>query len=256
MNHIEKTSKAVPSVSVIVPFHNERETLGPIVARLLGVLSRLETAYEVILADDGSTDGSSSVARDLLVSHGPRVQLVSASRRQGKGSALRRGMQVARGEIVVNQDADLEYDPEDLIPIIRKFRDPNIAVVYGSRIKGGNPASYRSYYWGGRLLTAVTNLLFGSEITDEPTGYKAFRSRLLREMPLTSRGFEICPELTGKFLKSGVSIVEVPIRYTPRDFSAGKKIRLWDGAIAIGVLFRIRFFWRPASALRLQATSS
>ena len=147
----------------------------------------------------------------------------------------------ATGEVVLIQDADLEYDPADYGRLLEPFRDPGVQVVYGSRIlHPENPMSYRRYYWGGRFLSLFTNLLFRSSITDEPTCYKAFRTPLLKSLELACEGFEFCPEATAKVLRRGIPIIEVPIRYRPRSIQEGKKIRWYDGVTAVWTLLKYR----------------
>ena len=144
--------------------------------------------------------------------------------------------------MLIVQDADLEYDPNDYAVILDRFTDTGVKVVYGSRILGGGSHSYRRYYWGGRLVTMFANVLYGSHLTDEPTCYKAIRREVLDELELVSKGFEFCPEITAKLLRRGYQIHEVPIRYHPRSFEQGKKISWRDGLIALWTLLRYRFW--------------
>ena len=139
------------------------------------------------------------------------------------------------------QDADLEYDPAEYPALLAPFDDSGVAAVYGSRNLRPNPRSSLSFYWGGRFLSWVANRLYGAHLTDESTGYKVVRTSLLREIGLEARGFEFCPELTGKLLRRGIAIHEVPVSYQPRSWQEGKKIRWTDGLRAIGTLVRCRF---------------
>ncbi|MFO0947881.1 MAG: glycosyltransferase family 2 protein [Planctomycetota bacterium] len=225
-------------VSIIIPCFNEEATLRTLVDRVLAAPTN-GLAREILIVDDQSSDSSRAIAEELQSIHA-EVRALALPRHQGKGSAVRQGIRLATGEILLVQDADLEYDPGDYAALLRPFENPAVQVVYGSRILGSSNRSYSRYYWGGRLLTLVANLLFGTRLTDEATGYKAFRREALEGITLTANGFEFCPELTGKFLRKGLHIHEVPIRYQPRSFEEGKKIRWWDGIIAIWTLLKYR----------------
>ena len=154
---------------------------------------------------------------------------------------MRTGLAQVSGELVLVQDADLEYDPADYAALLEPFADPAVEVVYGSRNLRRNPRSSFSFYWGGRLLSWVANRLFGSHITDEATGYKVIKTGLLRALDLETDGFEFCPEVTAKLLQRGVKIHEVPISYHPRSWEEGKKIKWSDGLVAIWTLIKYRF---------------
>ena len=159
----------------------------------------------------------------------------------GKGVAIITGLKYAQGELTLIQDADLEYDPNDYAALLEPFKDECVQVVYGSRTLKRNKRSSSTFYWGGRLLSWITNLLYGSKITDEATGYKIFSTSLLKDLNLKSKGFEFCPEVTGKILRRKISIREVPISYNPRNWDEGKKIQWQDGFKAIWVLVKYRF---------------
>lgn len=220
-------------LSVIVPVLNEQETLPLILDRVLAV----PVEKEVIVVDDGSTDGTWSV----LQRYADRCKLLRHPMNRGKGAAIRTALPHVTGEIVMTQDADLEYDPEDYPGLIQPIIEGKAEVVYGSRLlKGRSPTAGLTFYLGGRFLTWLANLLFGLSITDEPTGYKVFRSEVLRRFPLRSEGFEFCPEVTALVALNRIPIVEVPIRYNPRSIEEGKKIRWRDGWIAIWTLVRYR----------------
>ena len=233
------SSRADGLVSIIVPFFNERATLPRVVARVLAAPLPAGFRRELILVDDGSTDGSAEAAATALRGD-TGGRLLRLERNHGKGTAVRAGLDAARGELVLVQDADLEYDPDDYPALLAPFADPRVDAVYGSRILGSPNRSYDRYYWGGRVVSLFTTILFGQRITDEPTGYKVVRRELVPELRLAARGFEFCPEITAKLLRSGRRIVEVPIRYAPRSFAEGKKIRARDGAIALWTLLRLR----------------
>lgn len=225
-------------VSIIIPCFNEEATLRPLVERVLAAPTNGHSK-EILIVDDRSTDSSREIAEQLQAVH-PAVRCVALPAHRGKGAAVRQGFAEATGEILLVQDADLEYDPGDYVHLLRLFDVPGVQVVYGSRILGSTNRSYNRYYWGGRLLTWVTNLLFGTRLTDEATGYKAFRREALEGIHLRADGFAFCPELTAKFLRKGLVIHEVPIRYAPRSFAEGKKIRWWDGVIAVWTLLKHR----------------
>ena len=228
----------VRSLTVIVPAYNEAKTIGRVVERLFSV--RLPVPLEVIVVDDGSSDGTADAA---AVFRNPALKILRHAANQGKGAAIRTALACASGDYVLIQDADLEYDPEEIPLLLETAAARRASAVYGSRIlKKGNRASYARYYWGGRLISLWTNLLFSSSISDEPTCYKLFRADLLRSFDLRCTGFEFCPEVTGKTLRRGIPIVEVPISYRPRSLEEGKKIRFKDGLMALWTLLRIRLF--------------
>lgn len=231
-------------LSVIVPAYNEAGTIREILERVLA--DRLRAiVHEVIVVDDGSEDDTGSRAETVAAAHPDRaVRVVRLPANRGKGAALREGLRHATGDLILVQDADLEYDPRDYPALVAPFADPGVQIVYGSRTRGlrrfgGRPSS-RRYYWGGQLVTQATNLLYGSRLTDEPTGYKCFRRSVLASLSPRAEGFDVCPELTARALRRGHRIVEVPIHYAPRSFAAGKKIRWTDGVRAVWVLLRER----------------
>ncbi len=222
--------------TVIIPVYNEANTLTSCIGAVYDRNPGRD--LEVIVVDDGSTDATSALVKDI---RRPSLRIFRHEKNLGKGAAIRTGLAAATGDIVLIQDADLEYDPADYSILLKPFSDGSLQVVYGSRsLKAGNFPSYGRFYWGGRFLSWLTNLLFGSSITDEPTCYKAFRTELLRSLDLRCDGFEFCPEVTGKILRRGIRIHEVPISYRPRSIEEGKKIRWHDGLLAIWTLLRIR----------------
>jgi len=242
-------------LSVIIPFFNEQATLKTIVEQVLAV-QLAETAKQLILVDDGSTDGSAEVARQLADRHPDTVRCVAMAGNCGKGAAIGRGLQEVEGNLIVIQDADLEYDPADLRLIVEAFRDGGVKAVFGSRrLLPANDRGNVVYHWGGRAITRLTNALYGSRLTDQATCYKAFRAELLGDLRLCSTGFEFCAELTAKLLRLGHSIVEVPIRYSPRSRKEGKKIRLHDGLRIAWTLIRLRFS-RPSGERKRRALSA
>jgi dolichol-phosphate mannosyltransferase len=226
-------------ISVIIPVYNEAATITQVVEQVLEV--ELDTVEkEIIVVNDGSTDETDAVLTTLATRWPNPPKIVHHERNRGKGAAIRTALEHVTGDVVITQDADLEYTPQEYPRLLTPFKDPAVQVVYGSRNLHRNPRSSWSFYWGGRLLSWVANLLYGSHITDEATGYKAFRADLLRDLDLQSNGFEFCPEVTSKILRRGIRIHEVPISYQPRSFAEGKKINWCDGLRAIWTLLKYR----------------
>ncbi|HVE13895.1 MAG TPA: glycosyltransferase family 2 protein [Elusimicrobiota bacterium] len=222
-------------VTVIIPAYNEAATVGPCIEAVYAKNPGRD--LEVLVVDDGSTDGTADAARRA---QRPGLRVLRHERNRGKGAAVRTALAEASGEVVLIQDADLEYDPAEYGRLLEPFAS-GARAVYGSRIRAANnPRSYFRYYWGGRLVSLWTNVLFGSSVTDEPTGYKVFETGLLRSLDLRRDGFEFCPEVTAKLLRKGVEIREVPISYHPRSMEQGKKIRWRDGLMALWTLLRLR----------------
>jgi dolichol-phosphate mannosyltransferase len=226
-------------LSVIIPVYNEETTLAEIITRVRAT----GLAQEIIVVDDGSIDSSPAILSRLQNSSHPPLCLIRHKQNRGKGAAMRTGLAAVTGDLVLVQDADLEYDPADYSALLAPFADPTVQVVYGSRNLQRNPQSTLAFYWGGRLLSWIANWLYGSHVTDEATGYKIIKTDLLREIGLETDGFEFCPEVTAKLLQRGAIIHEVPISYTPRSWAEGKKIQWYDGAIAIWTLVKYRFFY-------------
>jgi glycosyltransferase involved in cell wall biosynthesis len=228
-------------VSIITPFFDEEKTLPILLERAAAAPLPLEMTRELVLVDDGSRDGSNAAAADFVRRNPDSAQLITAPSNQGKGAAMRRGLAVARGDIMLIQDADLEWDPADYARLLSPYADPTVSVVFGSRLMGNEAGCiYYHYYLGGRMLSAWTNLLFGSHVTDEPTGMKSFRRGVLEGITLTADGFDFDPELTARLLQAGHTIHEVPVHYHPRTFKQGKKVRPQDGLRALWVLLQIR----------------
>ncbi|HNV04095.1 MAG TPA: glycosyltransferase family 2 protein [Vicinamibacterales bacterium] len=224
-----------PLLSVVIPVYNERETIEEILTRVRAVPIRTE----VIVVDDGSTDGT----RDLLARLQPRLgfRLFLQDRNRGKGSALRRGFAEATGDLVIIQDADLEYSPEEYPALIELICQGRADVVYGSRFLGRHRVFLFTHYLGNRFLTLVTNVLYNTMLTDMETCYKVMRMEVVRSFALRSNGFGIEPELTAKIFKRGFRVYEVPITYDGRGYDEGKKITWRDGVVALWVLLRYRF---------------
>jgi dolichol-phosphate mannosyltransferase len=223
-------------VSVIVPVYNEAAHLN----ELLQSIQASPVKKEIIIVDDGSTDGT----RDKLKSLPPAddITIVFHEKNCGKGAAVRTALAYARGEYVLIQDSDLEYDPQDYPALLQPLEQGQANVVYG--VRPDRPERGLRFFLGAKLLTHLTNLLYGAGIHDEATCYKVFRRSLLARMKLECHRFEFCPEVTAKLCRLGEQIAEVPISYTPRSAGEGKKIRHSDGWLAIWTLIRYRFLPR------------
>jgi len=218
-----------------MPVYNERATIDEIIERVLAVRLRLE----LIVVDDRSTDGTWDHLQTLRGDG--RFLLLRHERNQGKGAALRTGFTHVTGDIVVIQDADLEYSPEEYPNLIDLIVKGRADVVYGSRFLGRHRVFLFTHYLGNRLLTLITNVLYNTMLTDMETCYKVMRADVLKAFTLRSNGFGIEPELTAKIFKRGYRVYEVPITYDGRGYEQGKKITWRDGVIALWVLLKYRF---------------
>ncbi|MBI5103618.1 MAG: glycosyltransferase family 2 protein [Solirubrobacterales bacterium] len=228
-----------PLVSILVPAYGEAATIGEGVARALA----LDLDSEVIVVDDGSADGTAGAAR-AAAGDDPRLKVLVHERNQGKGAAVRTAVAASLGDIVVIQDADLEYDPRDLPKLLQPLVDGVADVVYGTRLRGGEPqrAHLFWHYAGNRFLSLLTNVLYNTTISDMEVGSKAFRGDLIRSLHLVSNDFRFEPEVTAKVLRTpGIRLYEVPIPYYGRSYAEGKKITWRDGYRAVGALLRFRF---------------
>ena len=226
---------ANPVLSVVMPVFNERDTIEEIIHRVLAVDLRIE----LIVIDDASTDGTSEILDGLQKAHG--FVLLTQPRNSGKGAALRRGISAITGDLVIFQDADLEYSPEEYPLLTELICTGRADVVYGSRFLGRHRVFLLTHYLGNRLLTFITNVLYNTMLSDMETCYNVMRTDVLRSMELKSDGFGIEPEITAKVFKRRYRVYEVPISYDGRGYDEGKKITWRDGVIALWVLVKYRF---------------
>lgn len=235
-------------LSVIMPVFNERETIAEITRR---VLSEVPLQLELIIVDDGSTDGSAEII-DRLSLEDPRIQVIH-QRNAGKTSALKAGFERSRGNIVIIQDADLEYDPSEIFHVVQPIVDNHADVVYGSRflVRRASRVLYFYHYVANSVLTLLSNALTNLNMTDVETGYKAMRGDIIRNMIIESSGFGIEIEITAKVAKLGAAIYEVPISYYGRTYEQGKKIGLKDGILALWYILRFNLFWSRESSFRV-----
>jgi glycosyltransferase involved in cell wall biosynthesis len=227
---------AAMKISVIIPTFNEAKTIREIIRRV-----ELENiADEVLVVDDGSVDGTREILREL--NGNGHVKTVLHDVNQGKGAAVRTGIEHAQGDVIIIQDADLEYDPRDFPALLKPIQEGNAEVVYGSRFLGGPRRPVMFWHMvANKMLTLMTNILYDTILTDMETGYKVFRREIVKDLSLKSRRFDFEPEFTAKILKRKVRIFEVPITFNPRDYSEGKKIGLKDAFQAVWTLMKYRF---------------
>ena len=227
------------TLSVIIPCYNEVEFLEKILQRVRAV----SLADEIIVVDDGSTDGSRDILKRLETEDGNGdLKIVFHDRNQGKGAALVTGFGAATGDILLIQDADLEYDPRDYPILLRPIEEGISPVVYGSRFLGGPRKAMN--FWNmvaNKILTLTTNVLYNAILSDMETCYKVFKREVVANMTIHARGFEFEPEFTAKVLKQGIRIYEVPISYNGREWDEGKKIKWTDAPLAFWTLIKYRF---------------
>lgn len=224
-------------LSIIIPVFNEEKTIEEVL-RQVGDVKLPGWTKEIIVVDDGSTDKTKKV----LETWKKKITVVEKAKNEGKGSAMSVGFAKATGDIILIQDADLEYSPSDYPALLAPFAHDHIAVVYGSRFLGPHLSTMFVYAQGNKFVTLITNLLFNTNITDMETGFKVMRKQVITGMKIYSKRFDVEPELTAKILKRGYQIYEVPISYMGRTFAQGKKLTWRDGVIALVTLIKYRLF--------------
>ncbi|MBM3247386.1 glycosyltransferase family 2 protein [Candidatus Pacearchaeota archaeon] len=226
-----------PKISVIIPAYNEKSTI----LELLKKVKSVKIPKEIIVIDDFSKDGTREILKSI---RDKEIKVLFHQKNCGKGRAIRTGIKEAKGDIIIIQDADLEYDPQDYPKLIAPIISGKYKVVYGSRFptRKNRPSILKNgFFLANRILTLASNVLFLANITDEPTCYKVFDSGVLKSINLRCERFEFCPEVTAKVRKKGYKIFEVPIRYYPRSVEEGKKIKWKDGFEALWTLVKYRF---------------
>lgn len=226
----------MPKLSVIIPVYNEEAH----VEEIVGAVQAVALEKELIIVNDGSQDRSDRVIREKILPKYSNIVYLEHPANRGKGAAVRTGIDAARGEFALIQDADLEYDPRDYTKLLAAFDAPGVGVVYGSRFLAKKKVTNTLHYLVNWFITFTGNVLFGGRLTDLETCYKMFRTRELQALGLTSAGFEIEVEITCKLLRNRVQIVEVPVSYSGRNYKQGKKITWIDGVKAIWTLVKLR----------------
>ena len=227
----------MPHLSIVIPCYNERGTIAEIIQRVHTIVPEAE----IVVVDDGSTDGSRDILTSLNGSQ-PHVRVLMHSQNGGKGAALQTGIQAATGDIILIQDADLEYDPRDYPALLKPIEEGRADVVYGSRFLGGPRKTMLFWHMvANKLLTLMTNVLYNTILSDMETGYKVFKAEVIKGVPLRARRFDFEPEVTAKMLKRRHHIYEVPISFDPREYAQGKKIGLKDAFEAVWTLLKYRF---------------
>jgi glycosyltransferase involved in cell wall biosynthesis len=222
--------------TAIIPVFNEEKTIQEIIRRVQAT----GLVDEILVVDDGSTDNSPEILKHLADQGA--IKLITHPRNQGKGAAVRTGIDQASGDLVIIQDADLEYDPREYPHLLKPVQEGIADIVYGSRFLGAGRRPV--LFWNmvaNRILTFVTNILYNNILTDMETGYKLFRREVVKGIPLHAHGFEFEPEITAKILKRKIRLYEVPIEFNPRDYTEGKKIKMRDAFIALWTLLKYRF---------------
>lgn len=223
-------------ISVLIPAYNEIKTIREIIQRA----KETNLVHEILVIDDGSTDGT----RDVLVELHDQgeIRAIFHEKNAGKGAALQTGIKNAEGDVIIIQDADLEYNPREYPNLIKPIEDGIADVVYGSRFLG--QARRPILFWNmvaNKILTFITNILYNNILSDMETGYKVFKRELVIDMPIHARRFDFEPEFTAKILKRKYRLYEIPIAFYPRDYSEGKKIKMWDAFVAVWTLIKYRF---------------
>jgi len=230
-------------LSIIIPVYNEEATIAKLIDKVGAINLPKSVRKEIIVVDDASIDSSSEKASKVK-----GIKLKRHKKNLGKGAAVKTGIEASTGEIIIIQDADLEYDPNDIPRLVKPIIDGKAKVVYGSRLKnyplklfGKNKTPLITHFIGNKFLTFITNMLYGDDVTDMETCYKVFKKEVLDEIEINSKGFEFEPEITAKILKKGYEIYEVSIKVKPRGYDEGKKITWKDGFAAVWTLLKYRF---------------
>ncbi|HIH38473.1 glycosyltransferase family 2 protein [Candidatus Woesearchaeota archaeon] len=222
-------------LSIIIPAYNEEK----FIKKVVGIVKKVDLGKiekEIIIVNDASKDNTGNIIQKIK-----GVKILNHKVNQGKGAAIRTGLQHATGDIVLIQDADLEYDPNEYPKLIQPIIQGHADIVYGSRFTASHNPKYRLYYLGNKFLTLLTNILYGARITDMETCYKVMKKDVIKGMKLRANRFDFEPEITAKLLKQKKKIIEVPITYHCRDFAEGKKITWKDGMLAVWYLIKYRF---------------
>jgi glycosyltransferase involved in cell wall biosynthesis len=235
------------TLSIIMPAYNEEKTVESVVRR---VIEEVACEFELIIVNDGSSDRTKEII-DRLASTEPRIRTIH-KKHGGKASALKEGFAVSRGDIVIIQDADLEYDPAEIGHVIQPILEGKADVVYGSRflVRRAARVLYFYHYLANRVITTTSNIFTNLNMTDVETGYKAIRGNIIRSMVLTAHGFGIEIEITAKIAKWRAAVYEVPISYYGRTYEEGKKIGVWDGVMALWYIFQFNLFWNRDQSFR------
>ena len=229
----------MPKLSVIIPAYNEEKTILEVIERVKK--SKISYAKEIIIVDDFSTDNTENILKKIK---GKSVKIFYHKKNMGKGAAIRTGIRNSTGDVILIQDADLEYNPDEYKNLLKPVMEGKAMVVYGSRleaIRKNIKNMYKLHYIGNLFLTLATNLLYGAKISDMETGYKVFRKEVIKNIDLRANRFDFEPEITAKILKKGYKIYEVPISFVGRKFEEGKKITWVDGVKAVYYLVKYRF---------------
>ena len=234
-------------LNIIIPVYNEEKTIKDIIEKVQSINLNYSIKKELLIINDGSKDDSDEILQKIIKKY-DNIKYIKHKKNQGKGAAIRTALANCNGDIILIQDADLEYNPEDYNKLLKPIIENKAPVVYGSRflktklkLFGKDKTLHISHYFGNKFLTFMTNLLYNKKITDMETGYKIFKSSVIKNIKLESNRFEIEPEITSKILKSKHSIYEVPISFNPRKFEEGKKITWKDGIKALYYLLKYRF---------------
>ncbi|MFQ3675008.1 MAG: glycosyltransferase family 2 protein [Endomicrobiia bacterium] len=223
-------------ISIIIPVFNERNTIEEVIKKVLN----LPLEKEIIIVDDGSTDGTREILEQLKIKN-ENIKVLFHKKNLGKGAAIRTALEKVSGEIVCIQDADLEYNVDEIVKLVEGFKDSSIEAVFGSRFLKTNPVVYKKYYLGNKTITFFINLFYGGKLTDSYTCYKLVRSDIIKKLNLESKRFEIEAEISIKLLKNKIKILELPISYNPRKIEEGKKINFKDAIKAFLVMIKYKF---------------